>query len=103
LQSSSSHINPMPEMQAFVKKFEEKFHRACFSTSIDNYDGAMVIAEVLRRVGTDPNKIQKAFNTMTFQGIGEKIRFDAKGQGEKGVFIAKVEGNKFKFVEFLQP
>jgi branched-chain amino acid transport system substrate-binding protein len=101
--SSSSHINPDPKIQAFVKRFEEKFKRTPSMTSVDNYDGVFVIAEILKKVGTDPVKIQNALNTMTFQGIAETIRFDAKGQGVKGAIIVKVEGNNFKFVEYLRP
>jgi len=101
--STSSSINPNPKIQAFTKRYEEKFHRSPYINSVDCYDGAMMISEILKKVGTDPKKIQNALNTMTFQGLAEGIKFDGKGQGVKGALIAKVEGNKFKFMEYIQP
>ena len=99
----SNAINPDPAVQAFGKRFEEKYHRSPGITGLDNYDGAHVIAEVLKKVGTDPIRIQNALNTMTFQGTAETIKFDAKGQAIRGVVFAKVEGGKFKFIEYFYP
>lgn len=101
--SKSSSINPNPKIQAFTKRYEEKFRRPPFTNSVDCHDGTMIISEIFKKVGTDPNKIQNALNTMTFQGLAEEIKFDSKGQGVKGALIAKVEGNRFKFVEYLEP
>lgn len=65
----SSYINPDPNVQAFSRRYKEKFHRVLGLLSIENYNGAIVIGEVLKRVGTVPEEIQNALNTMTFQGL----------------------------------
>ena len=97
-----SYINPNPNVQAFVKRYEEKFKRPLGLVSMDNYNGATIVAEVLKKVGTNPEKIQNALNTMTFQGIACPLKFDAKGQRIiTQVLIAKVEGGKHKFVEMF--
>ena len=102
IESTSSSINPNSKIQAFVKRYEEKFKRACYNTSVDCYDGVMIIAEVLKKVGTDPKRIQNALNTTTFEGTAESIKFDSRGQNLKGALMAKVEGGNFKFLEYLQ-
>lgn len=99
----SSYINPDPNVQAFARRYEEKFHRVLGLVSIENYNGAIVIGEVLKRVGTVPEKIQNALNTMTFQGVAGPMKFDSKGQCiVTGVIIAKVEGGKHKFMELFK-
>jgi branched-chain amino acid transport system substrate-binding protein len=102
--TENSYINPDPNIQAFVKRFDEKFHKVIGLVTIDNYDGAMAISEVLKAVGPVPEKIQNALNTMTFQGVAGPMKFDAKGQCIiRGVTIAKVEGGKHKFMELFRP
>jgi branched-chain amino acid transport system substrate-binding protein len=98
----NSHINPDPGVQAFVKRYEQKFNKPLGLVGIDNYNGAIIAAEVLKKAGTNPEKIQNALNTMTFPGVACPLKFDAKGQRIiKAVIIGKVEGGKHKFVEMF--
>jgi len=102
--TENSYINPDPMIQAFVKRFEERYHHVPGLVTIDNYDGAVTVGEVLKAAGPVPEKIQSALNTMTFQGIAGPMKFDAKGQCIiRGVTIAKIEGGKHKFVELFRP
>jgi branched-chain amino acid transport system substrate-binding protein len=101
--SRSSYYNPDPEMQAFGKRYQDRFHRIPTDASIDGYDGITILAEVLRKVGTEPLKIQNTLNTSTFKGIGGQIKFDATGQAAKGVMLMKIEDGRTRFVEYLQP
>jgi branched-chain amino acid transport system substrate-binding protein len=99
IESTSSATNPNPNIQAFVKRFEAKYKRACQHTAVDAYDGAMVAAHILKEVGTKAEDIKKALGTMTFQGIAETIKFDATGQAMKGMLVFKVVNGEFKLVE----
>ena len=102
--TENSYINPDPRIQAFGKRFEERYHHVPGLVTIDNYDGAITVAEVLKAVEPVPEKIQQALNTMTFQGVAGPMKFDAKGQCIiRGATIAKVEGGKHKFVELFKP
>ncbi|HUL30697.1 MAG TPA: ABC transporter substrate-binding protein [Thermodesulfobacteriota bacterium] len=102
--TENSYINPNPRIQAFVKRFEERYHHVPGLVTIDNYDGATALAEVLKAVGPVPEKIRNALNTMTFQGVAGPMRFDAKGQCIiTGVTIARIEGGKHKFLELFKP
>jgi len=100
---TSSYYNPDPKMQSFGKRYLERFNRVPTDASIDGYDGITILAEVLNKVGTDPQKIQSALNASTFQGIGGNIKFDATGQAQKGVMLMKIEDGRTRFVEYLQP
>ena len=102
--TENSYINPDPRIQAFVKRFEERYHHVPGLVTIDNYDGATTITEVLKAAGPVPEKIQNALNTMTFQGVAGPMKFDAKGQCIiRGATIARIEGGKHKFVELFKP
>ncbi len=101
IESTSSGFNPDPKIVAFKKRYEAQFNRALYNTSVDCYDGAMIVGQILNKVGTKAQDIQKALNTMKFQGIAEEIKFDSTGQAQKGAIIFKVEGGKFKVVDRL--
>jgi branched-chain amino acid transport system substrate-binding protein len=103
LSSTSSYYNPDPRMQAFGKRYVDRFNRIPTDSSIDGYDGITVLAEVLRKAGTDPQKMQSALNTSTFKGIGGDIKFDATGQAGRGAMLLKVENGQPRFLEYLQP
>jgi len=98
----NSQINPNPAVQAFAKRYEEKYHRPLSVGVIEPYDGTTVAREVLTKTGMDPEKIQKALNTQSFEGIAGPIKFDPKGQCiHRSIVVGKVEGGKFKFVELF--
>lgn len=102
--TENSYINPDPGIQAFVKRFEGKYRHVPGLVTIDNYDAATTVADVLRATGPVPEKIQNALNTMTFQGIVGPMKYDEKGQCIiTGVTIAKIEGGKHKFMELFKP
>ncbi|MBP1695137.1 MAG: putative binding-protein-dependent transport protein [Deltaproteobacteria bacterium] len=102
--TENSYINPDPRIQAFVKRFEERYHHVPGLVTIDNYDGATTIAEVLKATGPVPEKIQNALNTMTFQGVAGPMKFDEKGQCIiRAATIARVEGGKHKFLQLFKP
>jgi len=99
-----SMVNPDASIQSFSKRYQEKFGRPLGLVSIDNYNGIVIVAEALRKVGTDPVKLQNAFNTMTFPGIvgPYPMKFDATGQRiVRNVMVAKIENGKHKFVELF--
>jgi branched-chain amino acid transport system substrate-binding protein len=103
LTTINSQINPNPNVQAFAKRYEERFHRPLSVGVIEPYDGTTVARDVLTKTGMDPEKIQKALNTLSFGGIAGPIQFDAKGQCiHRSVVLGRIEGGKFKFVEFFQ-
>ncbi len=102
MQSTSSYYNPDPRMQEFGKRFVARWNSVPSDTAIDSYDGIRVVADVIGKVGTDPEKIQNALRTLTFQGVGGEIKFDATGQAEKGAIIYKIQDGKTLFVEYMK-
>lgn len=65
----NSDLNPDPRVKAFAERYTAKFSRPLSVGVIDAYNGAIIISEVLNKVGTNAEKIQNALNSMTFQGL----------------------------------
>jgi branched-chain amino acid transport system substrate-binding protein len=102
--TENSYINPDPRIQAFVKRFEQRYGHVPGLVTIDNYDGATTIAEVLKATGPVPEKIQSGLRTMSFQGVAGLMKFDEKGQCIiNGATIARIENGKHKFMEIFRP
>jgi branched-chain amino acid transport system substrate-binding protein len=93
--STSGAYNPDPKIVALKEKYEKRVKASFYNSVTDGYDGATIIGQVFKKVGTDAKKVQKALNTRTFQGVAEKIKFDAKGQAQKGLIILKVKGGRW--------
>lgn len=55
------------------------------------YDGVKIFAEVIDRVGTDPEAMKKELRRRTFDGMSNpKISFDEQGDLESAAFVVKV-------------
>jgi len=68
--------DPRPEVQKFVKGFEEKYKSAPNMFAAIAYDGINLMAEVLRKAGTDRKAIRDELEkTKNFQGVTGKIAF----------------------------
>jgi len=50
--------NPRPEVQAFVKKYKEKYNEEPNSFAGNAYDAIMILANVIEKVGTDRKAIR---------------------------------------------
>jgi branched-chain amino acid transport system substrate-binding protein len=59
------------------------------------YDNIKIIAQVIGQVGTDPDKIQEAMRSLTYQGVSGSIDFDDNGDVTSANYIVKrIEGGK---------
>jgi branched-chain amino acid transport system substrate-binding protein len=68
--------DPRPEVQKFVKGFEEKYKSAPNMFAAIAYDGINLMAEVLRKAGTDRKAIRDELEkTKNFPGVTGKITF----------------------------
>ena len=50
--------NPRPEVQAFVKKYKERYNEEPNSFAGNAYDAIMILAHVIEKVGTDRKAIR---------------------------------------------
>ncbi len=68
--------DPRPEVQKFVKGFEEKYKSAPNMFAAIAYDGINLMAEVLRKAGTGRKAIRDELEkTKNFPGVTGKITF----------------------------
>jgi branched-chain amino acid transport system substrate-binding protein len=75
--------NPHPVVQNFVKAFKAKHgaDRVPSHINAHAYDQVLLMADVVRRGGTDPKSIRdKLAETKNFRATTGVINFDAKGQ-----------------------
>ena len=68
--------DPQPEVQKFVKGYEEKYKATPNMFAAIAYDGIYLMAEVIRKAGTDRKAIRDELaKAKNFQGVTGKITF----------------------------
>jgi len=88
---------------AFVERYR---HSDKFGVgSALGYDAVMVLADALRRAGSDERmKIRDALaNTRSFPGVTGEITFDANGDPLKSAVIMTIENGKRRYLKTLGP
>ncbi|HSR11829.1 MAG TPA: ABC transporter substrate-binding protein [Thermodesulfobacteriota bacterium] len=71
--------DPRPEVQKFVKGFEEKYKSTPNMFAAIAYDGINLLADTIRKAGTDRKAIRDELaKTKDFQGVTGKITFTAQ-------------------------
>jgi len=85
-----------PKLQAFVKKFQDKYKQAPNLFSAQAYDGIYILAREIQEGKFTRDGLQKALSTMKpYQGVGGAITFDAKTREAQGkVFTPLVVKDK---------
>ncbi len=89
----------VPITKAYLQKYEKKFGLAPDMTGASTYDALLILLDVIKKVGTNSEKIVQTLRTMKgWQGVTGKIRAFTKG-GEviKDVELQVVRGNKFRY------
>lgn len=92
--------------QDFVAKYRARYDGQtpdCMAAL--GYDAAYMLADAIRRAGSDePAKIQAALAaTRGFEGVTGRIDMDAARNASKPATILKIEGGKFVFVKTVAP
>jgi branched-chain amino acid transport system substrate-binding protein len=97
--------DPRPEVQAFVRKYQERYQTTPDALAVLGYDAMGILLDAIRRAGsTDPKAIRDALAaTRDFKGVSGKITIDAERNARKDAVVLKVENGKFKFVQLMSP
>ena len=90
-----------PEAMAYEKVFEQKFKTKSMAIDKSGYDVVMLVADALKRAGSqDPEKITAALRaTKQYKGIRTSYSFEDSGQAKSEMWMVKVEGMQTKFIK----
>lgn len=85
-----------PEMQKYARRFQERFKIEADPFGAVYYDGAMIIAEAMRKVGTDREKLRAYLAQLKdHPGIAHTYRADDKGNlAHDNVILGFAPGTK---------
>jgi branched-chain amino acid transport system substrate-binding protein len=86
-----------PAVQTFVKKYQAKYGSQPDTWAAQSYDSMYILADALRKGGTDPERIRDALAaTKDFKGITGTITFNSRGDAEfRGTSIVTIAGGRF--------
>lgn len=93
-------------MADFTTRYKAKFGQDGDAYGLAYYDGALILAEGLKKVGPDPQKLRDFIAAQkSWEGIGQIYSFDEKGNGAPGVVVVKAKpGTKtLELVERIRP
>lgn len=100
-----SHEEPRPEVQDFVKKYQEQFGKVPDGLAALGYDAARLLFDAMERSGSLAGKeLAAAINaTKGFAGVTGSISIDAERNAKKSAVILRLQGGKPSFVARFEP
>lgn len=91
------------QMKDYVERFKAKFGIDPDPYGLAYYDGAMLMADGMRKVGTDPKALRAWLAAVKdWKGIGHVYAYDAKGNGVRDLAVVKAKPGT-KTLELVQP
>jgi branched-chain amino acid transport system substrate-binding protein len=92
-------------MKEFIQAYKARFGTDPDPYGLSYYDGALLMAEAMRKAGTNPEALRKQLaETKNWPGIGHTYSFDAKGNGvsDLGVVKSKPGTKTFDLVQTIK-
>ena len=79
----------------FCKEYKEKYHEEPSYRVAYGFDSLMILYQAIKKVGTDPEKLQTKLLKTDFDGAMGKTVFDEKGNAQREVMVEIVKNGKF--------
>jgi len=97
--------DPSPEIQNFVKAYEEKYNATPDALAALGYDAAILLIDAIKRAGSDdPEEIKKALEeTKDFPAVSGKITFDENHNPVKSAVIIEFKDGKQTYKTKVNP
>ena len=96
--------DPRPIVQEWVKKYNEKHGQVPDSIGTMAYDATNLLLEAIKQAGVDDaKKVAELMQTIEFEGVTGKIKFDEKHNPVKPAAILQVKDGKVSFVDMVSP
>jgi branched-chain amino acid transport system substrate-binding protein len=90
-------------MKDYVERFKAKFGVDPDPYGLAYYDGAMLMADGMRKVGIAPKALREWLSSVKgWQGIGHVYSYDSKGNGVRDLAVVKAKPGT-KTLELVQP
>lgn len=90
------------QVQVFVKKYQEKWGKLPSDPAQAYYDGAYILASVIKKVGFDKEQIRKGLETLKgVQGVQGELACDAKHNFSNFSIISRFKGNQWEIIEAI--
>lgn len=90
--------------QAFVQRFEARYHREPGLAASHSYEVVLVLAEALGQTGGRAAGLREALSSVRgLQGVQGIINIDEHGDVKRDVYILRVEEERFKLVSTIHP
>lgn len=86
-----------PRVQEISRKMKQKYNRDIDIFVAQAYDATNVIADAIKRVGT--NELGAAIRAATYNFALGSLSFDKSGHNVRHIFIAKVVSGKFQVID----
>ncbi|HEY3875541.1 MAG TPA: ABC transporter substrate-binding protein [Candidatus Kapabacteria bacterium] len=97
--------DPDTTVQAFIKKYQDRYHAVPDAMAALGYDAARILADAIKRAGsTDSAKVKTAIaNTKNFPGVTGAITIDEFRNAQKPITIIKIVNGAFHFAQRIGP
>lgn len=77
--TSLSQGDPNPKVQAFIKKYSDTFKQPLSPTHVSHYDSIYILADIIKRVGADREKIRAELAKLDYEGALGHYQADKEG------------------------
>lgn len=90
--------DPRPGVQKFIKDYEAKFKHIVSATHINHYDSVYIVADILKRVGPDREKIRQELAKLDYVGVLGHYVADKEGNFVHTMYTQVRENGKWKLL-----
>lgn len=91
-----------PKVQAWTKKYMDKYKDTPDLFAVLSYDSVMILAKIVEKVGADPEAVRKELASLKdYKGMGNTYTADEKGRLAKQMVIVDVSNATLKFVQLV--
>ncbi|NPV86705.1 MAG: ABC transporter substrate-binding protein [Anaerolineae bacterium] len=96
--------DPRGEVQEFVKKYTDRYHKPPDALAALAYDTANLMLIAIQKTGSDdPRQVAEMLQPMEFYGVTGAIRFDDQHNPQKSAVIMKVRDDGVHFEMIVNP
>jgi branched-chain amino acid transport system substrate-binding protein len=103
----TNHYSPQdtrPEVQDFVKKYQEKYGTVPDALAALAYDAAQILLQSMTNAkSVDPAKVAEAMASGKFAVVSGSISYDAQHNPIKAAAMLQVSGGQYVYVDTIAP